>query len=87
MHDLTVALTIWGFLGEAPADLVARRKELFASVADPHHYSEGRAVVDSVPEALLRMTPAEVARTVRDDPGQILAVAAAAAVGEAAAVD
>jgi hypothetical protein len=87
MHDLTVALTIWGFLGEAPADLVARRKELFAGVADPHHYSDGRALVDSVPEALLRMTPTEVARTVRDDPDRILAVAAAAAIGEAAAVD
>ena len=87
IHDLTVALTIWGFLGEAPADLAAARKVLFAGVANPHHYSEGRAIVDSVPEEWLRMTPDAVARTVRDDPAQVLAMAAAASTGEAHAAD
>jgi hypothetical protein len=28
VHDLTVALTIWGFLGDAPDDLVALRTPL-----------------------------------------------------------
>lgn len=83
IHDLTVALTIFGFLGEAPAELVAVRREIFAGVANPHHYFEGRAIVDSVPEALLRMTPAQVAQQVRDDPAQILALAQSAVAGEA----
>jgi hypothetical protein len=40
VHDLTVALTVWGFLGDAPADLVQLRKKLFEEVAHPHHYAE-----------------------------------------------
>lgn len=60
VHDLTIAFTMWGYLGAAPADLVGVRRELFAGLAHPHHYSEARALVDRVPEATLRMTPAEV---------------------------
>ena len=62
IHDLTIALTIWGWLDPAPpADLVARRSELFEGLANTnHHYTEGRLVVDLVPEATLRMTPAAV---------------------------
>jgi hypothetical protein len=61
MHDLTIAFTIWGFLREAPDELVALRKPLFAEVANPNHYPEQRRVVDMVPETSLRMTPQEVA--------------------------
>lgn len=61
MHDLTIAFTIWGLFDEAPpADLVARRAELFAGLDKvTHHYAEARRVADLVPEATLRMTPAQ----------------------------
>jgi hypothetical protein len=61
IHDLRIAFTIWGFLDPAPAaDLVALRVKTFEGLADPHHYDDVRALVDSVPEETLRMTPAEV---------------------------
>jgi hypothetical protein len=61
IHDLRIAFTIWGFLDPAPAaDLVALRVKTFEALADPHHYDAVRALVDSVPEETLRMTPAEV---------------------------
>ena len=62
IHDLTVAFTIWGFMdAEADDALVAYRRPLFEEVADAHHYAEQRAIVDLVPEAALRQTPAQVA--------------------------
>jgi hypothetical protein len=64
VHDLRVAYTVWGFLdASAPADLVAERSARFEGVhLTAHHYPELRAVADAVPEATLRLTPAEVAR-------------------------
>jgi len=67
VHDLTIALTIWGFLGDAPDDLVELRSSLFEEVWHPHHYSELRQLVDLVPEATLRMTPAQVTEAHRAD--------------------
>jgi hypothetical protein len=62
VHDLTIAFTIWGWFDEQPpAELVARRRELFDGVGNVvHHYDEARAIVDLVPESTLRSTPAEV---------------------------
>jgi hypothetical protein len=60
VHDLTIALTIWGFLGEAPSELIALRKPLFEEVWHPHHYSALRRLVDLVPEETLRMSPGQV---------------------------
>jgi len=59
IHDLTIALTVWGWLDAAPAaELVARRSALFEGVANTnHHYTEGRLIADLIPEATLRMTP------------------------------
>ncbi len=67
VHDLTVALTIWGFLGEAPEELVDLRKPLFEEVWHPHHYTALRRIVDLVPEDVLRMSPAEVGQVQRTD--------------------
>lgn len=67
IHDLTVAFTIWGYLGVAPAELVELRRELFAEIAHPHHYAERRAVVDRVPDDVLRQTPAAVESAARAD--------------------
>ena len=61
VHDLTIAFTIWGFLdADAPAELVERRKALFAGVGHGYHYTEGRAIADMVPVATLQMTPQQV---------------------------
>ena len=61
VHDLTVAYAVWGFLDAgAPAELVELRRDRFAGVSNPHHYTERRAVADVVPEATLRRTHSAV---------------------------
>ncbi len=66
VHDLTVALTIWGFLGlETDPELVRLRRRLFEEVAHPHHYAEQRHIVDLVSDDALRMTPQQVAEAHR----------------------
>jgi hypothetical protein len=67
MPDLTVAFTVWGFLRDAPQELIDLRRPLFAEVANPNHYPEQRRVVDMVPEQTLRMTPQEVAEAHQRD--------------------
>jgi hypothetical protein len=61
IHDVTIALTIWGYLTEAPDDLLQIRRPLFEEVSNAHHYNEQRRVVDLVPEQSLRLSPAEAA--------------------------
>lgn len=65
VHDVTLAFTIWGFFDEhPPAELVARRTELFEGVGNVlHHYAEGRVIADLVPESTLRLTPAAAAES------------------------
>ncbi|MEM7141012.1 MAG: hypothetical protein AAF548_08260 [Actinomycetota bacterium] len=59
--DLEIAFAIYGYLGEAPADLVAHRRERFDEIHHSTiHYFAARELADSVPEATLRMSPAEV---------------------------
>ncbi|MGH9103642.1 MAG: hypothetical protein ACRDYD_11770 [Acidimicrobiales bacterium] len=58
VFDLEHAFTLWGFLGEPPADLVAYRKALFQGVA--HDYWLQRSIAAQVPDAALRRTPAQV---------------------------
>ncbi len=67
VHDLTIALTLWGFLGDAPKELIDLRKGLFEEVSHPHHYAGLRRIVDQVPEASLQRTPAEVTVAHRAD--------------------
>jgi hypothetical protein len=67
LHDLRLALTVWGFLGEAPPELVELRRPLFEEVANAHHYPEQRAIADAVPEETLRMAPPAVAEAHRRD--------------------
>jgi hypothetical protein len=67
LADLTVALTVWGFLGDASPNLIAFRQPLFAEVAHPHHYGALRRVVDMVPEDVLRRSPDDVAAAHRAD--------------------
>ncbi len=54
VHDLDLAFTVWGFLSEAPNELIAHRRTLFAGAA--HHYHAQRAIAEAVPEATLRLS-------------------------------
>ncbi len=57
VHDWALALTVWGFLGGAPEDLVAYRRPLFLGAS--HDYWDQRVITDRVAEATLRLTPAQ----------------------------
>jgi hypothetical protein len=62
IHDLTIPLTAWGFFDASPpAELVAKRRELFDGVGSAHGYVEARHLADMVPESTLRLTPAQAA--------------------------
>ena len=63
VHDLTLALTAWGFLlDNPPSDLVEMRRALFAGLRHgAHHYAEGRAIADMFPQSTLHMSPSDVA--------------------------
>jgi hypothetical protein len=56
--DVELALVLFGFLGEAPDELVAWRNPLFQSAA--RHYDQQRRIVAAVPESTLRLTPEQV---------------------------
>jgi hypothetical protein len=73
VHDLTVALTIWGFLGDAPGELVELRTRLFEEVAHPNHYAEQRRIADLVPDDVLRKSPQQVTEAHRHDWRDLLA--------------
>ncbi|HUF33251.1 MAG TPA: hypothetical protein VMN58_08610 [Acidimicrobiales bacterium] len=65
IHDLTVAFTLWGFLGSASDELVALRRPMFEAVG--HDYSGQRAIADAVPNETLRLPHAEVQRRATTD--------------------
>jgi hypothetical protein len=65
IHDMTVAYTIWGFLGEAPSELVDMRRPLF--MAASHHYWDQREIVARTPPETLRLVHAEVERRFPSD--------------------
>jgi hypothetical protein len=62
IHDLRIAATIWGFLDPEPrVELVQIRRPLVEGLGNvTHHYGALRALVDSTPEATLRMSPEQV---------------------------
>ena len=76
VHDLTIAFTVWGFLDDAPpAALVELRGPIFEGLRQTtHHYTEGRAVADLVPESTLRMTADQVADRYPADWRELLGV-------------
>ena len=64
IFDMELAFALWGFLGDAPSDLIAFRKPLFMGAA--HEYWEQRQIVDRVKEPTLRLTPAQVRAQLKD---------------------
>lgn len=63
LADVTVALTVWGFLDANPdPELVALRRDMFEAVHHtPAEYFRLRALPDAVPARVLASTPAAVA--------------------------
>jgi len=56
VHDLTVGLTIWGFLDRAPdVELVELRRAWFEEVHLVHHYQELRRIADAAADDVLRL--------------------------------
>ena len=60
VHDLRLALELFGFLGDADAELLAWRRSRFAGAAGHHGYDVRLRLADLVPEATLRATPESV---------------------------
>lgn len=57
-RDVELGLALFGFLDDAPVDLVEWRAPLFQAAA--HHYRQQRRIVEAVPEAALRLTADQV---------------------------
>ena len=64
VHDLELAFGLFGYLDDAPADLVDWRRPTFQGAG--HDYWEQRAIVDRIPESTFRMTPADVRSRLSD---------------------
>lgn len=58
IHDVELAFSLVGYLGDAPGDLVGWRMETFRGLSH-HHWAE-RVLAEAVPETTLRLTPAQV---------------------------
>jgi hypothetical protein len=58
IYDMEWAFALWGFFPEAPAELVAYRRPIFAGAH--HDYYRQRAISDAVAEEALKLTPGEV---------------------------
>jgi hypothetical protein len=65
VHDLDIAFRIWGFLGDAPSELVELRRPLFEACS--HEYGAQRDIVDHIPESTLRLSHGDVARRFPSD--------------------
>jgi hypothetical protein len=61
IYDVQFALSHWGFLTEAPLELVADRRRAFSAVS--HDYVAQRALADAIPEDVLRRPPGEARGT------------------------
>jgi len=61
VHDLRLALELFGFLVDTDAGLVHWRRPLFAGAAGHHGYHVKLRLADLVPEDTLRLTPAAAA--------------------------
>ena len=69
IHDFAMAFTMWGLLDpNASADLVETRRKAFEGIAHiTAHYSEGRAVVDPIPDSTFLQTPEQLAAAYQAD--------------------
>lgn len=57
-YDMEWAFGLWGFLGDAPKDLIEWRQRLFRGAAE--HYWDQREIVDAIRPEALALSPAQV---------------------------
>jgi hypothetical protein len=77
VHDLTVGLTIWGFLDEKPAkSLLELRHPMFEECRSPHHYWKLRAIADAVPAEILHQPHQAILDQYHDSWNQVIVVPA-----------
>jgi hypothetical protein len=74
--DLELAFTLFGWLGAATPELVEWRRLTVAGAA--HDYARRRRLVESVPEATLRLKPGEDVRAALGNWRKLLGVAVSA---------
>ena len=67
MHDVRLALELFGFLDEADVELVAWRRDQFAGAAGHHGYHAKLRLADLVPSETLRLTPTAAAEARTDN--------------------
>ena len=67
LHDLRLALELFGFLIDADAALVSWRRARFAGAAGHHGYHVKLRLAEVVPTETLRSTPAAVAEARAQD--------------------
>lgn len=67
VHDVRLALELFGWLDEAEPELAQWRRDRFAGAAGHHGYSVRRLLVESVPEPTLRSIPDTVASARQQD--------------------
>jgi hypothetical protein len=68
IHDVTVGLTIWGFLDPTPApELVELRMEWFEEIHLSIHYTQRQRISDAAPATVLRLTHQQIADRYRTD--------------------
>jgi hypothetical protein len=61
IYDLEIAYRIWGFLDdEADLGLIENRERRFEGVSKAHHYADTRALVATVGDEVLMMSPGEI---------------------------
>jgi hypothetical protein len=58
IYDMEWAYTLWGYLGDPPAELVTWRVGVFRGAS--HGYWHQRQIVDSIASPTFRLTPAQV---------------------------
>jgi hypothetical protein len=59
IYDVRFAVNLWGFLREVPPAFQAKRRAAYSSLS--HDYVAQRALVDSIPEDTLRLSPDDAA--------------------------
>jgi hypothetical protein len=62
--DVELGFTLFGWLGDPPADLVEWRRKAVAGAA--HHYARRTSHVESIPEWVIRQRPDQVVERMSD---------------------
>lgn len=75
IHDVRLALELFGYLRRAPSDLVEWRRACFAGIAGEHGHGPSRWLAHLVPSETLRASPRTVADACRRDWRRPLALA------------